>query len=73
MGVGAVVGVGGMAVGGWVAVGAGGCVAVGAGGWVTTGAAVVAAGPQAVNSMTTATRMDTNKYVFFISSSPLVK
>ena len=64
--VGAVVAVGGMAVGGCVAVGAGGWVAVGAGGCVTTGAAVVAAGPQAVSSMITATRMDTNRVVFFI-------
>jgi hypothetical protein len=71
--VGAIVAVGGTAVGGWVAVGAGGWVAVGAGGWVATGAAVVAAGPQAVNSMIAATRIDTNRLIFFISSSPLVK
>jgi len=76
MGVGTVVGVmvgvggtgvGGTAVGGWVAVGAGGCVA---GGWVATGtgAAVVAAGPQAVSSMTATTSIDTNRYNFFIFS-----
>jgi hypothetical protein len=46
-------------------VGAGGCVAVGAGGWVATGA-VVAAGPQAVSSMTAVTKIETNKYIFFI-------
>jgi hypothetical protein len=72
--VGALVAVGGTAVGAWVAVGAGGCVATGAGGWVATGAAVgAAAGLQAVKIMTAATRMDTSKYVFFISYSPVVK
>jgi hypothetical protein len=70
--VGAWVAVGGTAVGAMVAVGAGGCVAVGAGGWVATGAAVGdAAGLQAVRIMTAAIRMDTNRYVFFITFSPL--
>jgi hypothetical protein len=69
--VGAWVAVGGTAVGG-TAVGkaSGAAVATVAGGCAAVGSAVAAV-PQAVSSIAVATKIETNRYIFFMTFSPL--